>query len=69
MKQGRYLNKDLTMEQEYVCQCMEVTKEDIIEAIKKGSNTLDLIQDSTQAGTRCGGCIDLIEEIINEEIK
>ena len=57
------------MEKDYICQCMEVTKDEIIEAIKKGNNTVDLIQDSTQAGTRCGGCIDLIEEIINEEMR
>ncbi len=54
------------MEKEYVCVCMEVTKEEIIKAINKGNNTLDLIQDATQAGTRCGGCIDEIEEIIDE---
>lgn len=56
------------MDNEYICQCMEVTREEIVEAIKKGNNTLELIQDSTKAGTRCGGCIDLIEEIIDEEM-
>ena len=46
---------------------MDVSREEIIEAIKNGATTVDAITDATEAGTGCGGCIAAIEEILEEE--
>lgn len=55
------------MNDETVCYCMDISKEEIIEAIKNGAKTVDAITDATEAGTGCGGCIAAIEEILEEE--
>ena len=50
-----------------VCNCMQITKGEIVDAIKSGNlNTFEEIGDTTEAGTVCGSCQDDIEEIINE---
>lgn len=53
---------------EIICQCMEVSRGDIIKAIKeKGLKTVEEVQDETDAGTGCGSCIEEIEEILKTE--
>jgi len=56
------------MEQDIeICHCMGVNKSEIIKAIKeKGLKTVEGVQDATEAGTGCGGCIPDIEEILKE---
>ncbi len=50
-----------------VCNCMQITKGEIIEAIKAGKlTTVDEIGEANEAGTVCGSCHDDIEEIIKE---
>lgn len=52
---------------EIVCRCEEVTKEEIIEAIKAGDTTLDAIKKRTRAGMGfCQGrtCRRLISQLI-----
>jgi bacterioferritin-associated ferredoxin len=50
-----------------VCNCMQITKGEIIEAIKACNlKTIDEIGEETEAGTVCGSCHDDIEDIINE---
>ena len=50
-----------------ICNCMEVYKSEIVNAInKKGLVTVQEVQDATDAGTGCGGCIEDIEEILKE---
>lgn len=52
---------------ETVCQCMDITKGEIVDAIKaKGLKTVEEVQDETEAGTGCGACIEDIEEILKE---
>ncbi len=60
--------KITTMENDdIVCNCMQITKGEIIEAIKAGNlQTIDEIGEETEAGTVCGSCHDDIEEIIKE---
>ena len=56
------------MSDETICYCMDITKEEILDAIRnKGAKTVDAITDITEAGTGCGGCISAIEEILEEE--
>ena len=50
-----------------VCNCMEVYKSTIVEAIKtKGLKTVEEVGDETEAGTVCGQCQDDIQEILDE---
>lgn len=52
---------------EIICNCMQVTRGEIIDAIKnKGLKTVQEIQDETGAGTGCGACVEEIEEILKE---
>ncbi|MDR1672503.1 MAG: (2Fe-2S)-binding protein [Bacteroidales bacterium] len=52
---------------EIVCHCMEVSYGEIVAAIK--ANTLKTVEDvgeATNAGTGCGGCQTVIQEILDE---
>ncbi|BCD67310.1 (2Fe-2S)-binding protein [Nitratiruptor sp. YY09-18] len=39
-----------------VCECMEVTFKEIMDAIKAGNCDLDSLMEATDAGTACGKC-------------
>jgi nitrite reductase (NADH) large subunit len=54
---------------EIVCHCQEVTYQEIVDAFNSGADTIDKIGDVTEAGTACGGCIEDIEEILEELTK
>lgn len=52
-----------------VCICKSITRAKIKEAIKKGANTFEKIQEATGAGTgSCGAtrCKPKVEELIRE---
>ncbi len=52
---------------EIICHCNEVSKSTIIQAIKeKGLKTVEEVGEETLAGTGCGGCMDDIQEILDE---
>ena len=64
---GEKLLTGLIMEDIEICHCNEVMKSEIVKAIReKHLQTVEEVQDATQAGTVCGGCIPDIEEILNE---
>lgn len=55
-----------------VCRCEEITREEIIEAIKNGARSLDSIKKMTRAGMGiCQGasCSHTILRILAEELK
>ena len=52
--------------QETVCFCMNITAGEIEEAIAGGAATVEAVQEATGAGTGCGGCIDTIQQILDE---
>ncbi|MDY0348589.1 MAG: (2Fe-2S)-binding protein [Tenuifilaceae bacterium] len=55
------------MKDEIICNCMEVYKSTIVEAIKaKGLKTVEEVGEETEAGTGCGSCQDDIQEILDE---
>ena len=39
-----------------VCECFDVTLGELLDAIKNGNNTLELLMDATDAGTACELC-------------
>jgi len=52
---------------ETICNCMGVTRGEIIQAIKENKlTTVEEVGDATGAGTGCGGCQPDIEEILKE---
>jgi NAD(P)H-nitrite reductase large subunit len=55
------------MESTEICHCNGIMKSEIVRAIKeKGIATVEGVQDTTIAGTGCGGCIPDIEDILRE---
>jgi len=58
------------MEDNIICNCLNVSEHEIVDAIKnKEAVTLQDIMDTTGAGTGCGSCIDDIDEILKRELK
>ena len=54
--------------EEIICNCMQITRGEIIEAIVAGNLTIEEIGDETEAGTVCGSCHDDLEDIIKEVV-
>ncbi|GIX43367.1 MAG: nitrite reductase large subunit [Leptospiraceae bacterium] len=53
-----------------ICKCNNVSKKDIINTIHQNSiKDLDTLKQHSNAGTGCGGCIGLMQEILDEELK
>ncbi|MCA9398308.1 MAG: nitrite reductase large subunit NirB [Candidatus Omnitrophica bacterium] len=52
-----------------VCSCENITKGEIVEAYKAGAKTIADLKKCTKAGTGCGGCVPLMTDILNQEIK
>jgi NAD(P)H-nitrite reductase large subunit len=56
------MNRDET-----VCNCMGVTRGEIEDAVRAGGlTTVDMVGEATTAGTGCGGCQEIIQEILDE---
>lgn len=52
---------------EIICNCMQVTRGEIIEAIKnKGLTSIEGVGRETEAGEVCESCHDDIQEILDE---
>ena len=50
-----------------ICYCNNLMKSEIVRAIKEnGLKSVEEVSEITKAGTVCGGCIPVIEEILNE---
>ncbi len=52
-----------------ICACENITKGQIVAACQDGVQTLGDIKTCTKAGTGCGGCVPLIIDLVNAEIK
>ncbi len=50
-----------------VCNCMQISKSEIIEAIlSENLTSVEEIGDAIEAGTVCGTCQDDLKDILNE---
>lgn len=50
-----------------ICSCHNVTKDDVVESVKKGTcSTIAQVKSCTKAGTGCGGCMPLVHSIFNK---
>lgn len=57
----------MAADNDIICNCMGVTRGEIIKAIKdKRLTTVEQVGDATEAGTGCGGCQEDIQAILNE---
>lgn len=52
-----------------ICSCNNVTKGTVCAAIRGGVTTVGELKKCTKAGTGCGGCIPLVTDILNAELK
>ncbi len=52
-----------------ICQCMNVTDEEIAHAVLDGARTYYELQERTKLGTVCGQCRDEAEKLLTEYIK
>ena len=63
------LGADSMSDDAQVCSCNNVLKGQICSAIDDGIDTLDGVKMCTQAGTGCGGCLPLVTDIFNAQMK
>jgi len=57
--------QDMPDKGKIICSCMQVGKNDILNAIENGCETIDAISKTTTAGTNCGSCKPEIREILD----
>ena len=60
---------DALPETAQLCSCYDVSKGDIINAVESGCCTMSDIKASTEAGTGCGGCVQLVTSVLNHELE
>lgn len=53
------------VESRTVCACVGVTDEDVRLAVADGAKTFEEVQAITGAGTHCGGCKKVVQEVID----
>jgi bacterioferritin-associated ferredoxin len=51
----------------FVCMCRAVTEAHIRACIRAGANTVEEISEQSRAGTGCGGCLDNVETILEDD--
>lgn len=49
-----------------VCGCMNVTVQNIKDAIKNGAKSFEEVQEATNAGTGCGNCVESVKELVDK---
>ncbi|KAL8824033.1 MAG: hypothetical protein Q9191_005346 [Dirinaria sp. TL-2023a] len=60
---------DLTNDTQ-ICSCHNVTKGDVAKVVKDGTcKSIGEVKSCTKAGTGCGGCMPLVQNIFNAEMK
>ncbi len=52
-----------------LCSCHNVTKGALCSAIDDGARTIGELKKITKAGTGCGGCVPLVKQLLNFELK
>ncbi len=54
------------MSNRLVCLCNLVDENEILSLLKKGANSTSDIQQITRAGTSCGKCLPVIDDMVRE---
>ncbi|HEX4336487.1 MAG TPA: (2Fe-2S)-binding protein [Polyangiaceae bacterium] len=50
-----------------VCHCLGVSDRTIREAVREGAETVDDVHEVCGAGSGCGGCRELVSDVITQE--
>ena len=51
-----------------ICSCHNVTKGDVVAAVKAGNHTVADVKGCTKAGTGCGGCSNLLKQVVDQTL-
>ena len=51
-----------------ICSCFDVSKGDLVRAVRNGCHTVAALKAETKAGTGCGGCVPLMTQVLNAEL-
>jgi bacterioferritin-associated ferredoxin len=51
-----------------VCHCHAVTDREIRSSVRGGASSAGCVGAACGAGTGCGGCLELVEEIVDDEL-
>lgn len=51
-----------------ICSCNDVSKEELVSCIKQGTHELSVLKKECNAGTGCGGCSQLIGQVLDNEL-
>ena len=51
---------------EVVCGCLNLTVQDIKNAIENGAKSYEEVEEATSVGTACGQCIDDVKALVDE---
>lgn len=57
------------LEKGVLCVCKEVTERRIRKAVREGRRRFISVKQATEAGSGCGLCTPLVEDIIKDELK
>ena len=49
------------------CKCQNVSVNEVVSAVKNGADTLDKVMKETKAGTGCGRCKGVLNNIIDQK--
>ena len=53
------------MRKRLICLCNLVDEKEILSFLKKGADSTSDIQNLTRAGTTCGRCLPLVDELVS----
>ncbi|MBA4284587.1 MAG: nitrite reductase (NAD(P)H) [Xanthomonadaceae bacterium] len=63
------LGVDLLPATASICSCNNVSKGDLCAAIEGGATSLGQLKKCTKAATSCGGCLPLVKQVLDAELK
>lgn len=63
------LGVDLLPASASICSCNNVSKGDLCAAIEGGATSLGALKKCTKAATSCGGCLPLVKQVLDAELK
>lgn len=63
------LKKQEADEQGVICVCKQVTERRIRKAVKEGRRRFVSVKQATEAGSSCGLCTPIVEDIIKDQLK
>ena len=51
-----------------ICSCHNVTKGDVVDAVKGGCCSVAEVKDATKAATGCGGCVQALTKVVQDSL-